>query len=180
MADPRKSGALSIGVVDLDAKLRVWRTMMPKAFSRGLRAGIWASVIDVQARAKDLVDGKVLTRRSGDLWRSIQGEVFDRGGTVVGIVGTHVKYAPIHEFGGTIRPKKAGGFLMFKGQDGGFVSVREVKIPRRPYMSRALRERSPRVRKLIRAHVMASIKGTLKTGRVLPAANRRGVAPNVN
>lgn len=49
-------------------------------------------------------------------------------------VGTNVIYAAIHQFGGTIRPKKPGGKLVFANQVGETVFVDEVTIPARPFM----------------------------------------------
>ena len=181
--NPRKTQGIHVTIPHLDKKMAVWKTLAPKAFERGLENGIRAATLDIQARVKDLIDGPVLNRRTGRLWRSIHPEVFKRMGTVVGIVGTDVKYAAIHEFGGTIKPK--GRFLVFKvgagagggagDQTGRLVMVKQVKIPKRPYMSRAFRERKSHVTKRIRAEVMRSIKGTLKTGRVAPVNRRRAV-----
>ena len=182
---PRKSGLLSIEVVALDKKVRDLSLLAPRAVDRGLFAGITAATIDVQARAKELIHGPVLHRRTGRLWRSIQPETFRRGGTVVGIVGTDVEYAAVHEFGAKIRPKQVGGFLVFPGAEGratggSLVFAREVKIPRRPYMSRALQERSRRVKELINEYVLASLKKTLRQGRISPVRVRKGIGPSGN
>ena len=48
-------------------------------------------------------------------------------------VGTNLKYARIHQLGGTIKPKK-GKSLKFKGRDGKDVFVKKVDIPARPYI----------------------------------------------
>ncbi len=47
-------------------------------------------------------------------------------------VGTNLKYAAVHQFGATIRPK-GDGLLKFKIGDQ-WISKREVKIPARPYL----------------------------------------------
>ena len=47
--------------------------------------------------------------------------------------GSNVKYAPIHQFGGVITPKKARR-LIFKGIDGQTVSAEKVTIPARPFI----------------------------------------------
>jgi len=49
------------------------------------------------------------------------------------MVGSNLPYARIHQFGGTITPKK-GKYLKFKGLDGEDVFVKEAKIPARPYL----------------------------------------------
>lgn len=171
---PRKSAAFSMKIPDLDKKIRVLRVLAPKAFDRGLEAGIRAATIDVTAEVKDLLDGPVLNRRSNRLWRSIQPEVYRRAGTIVGIIGTDVEYAAIHEFGGTIRGKEEGGYLSFRVGDD-FVRVREVEMPKRPYMSRAFKKKQAKIGRLIRSHVLKSVKGTLKTGRVKAVDRRVGV-----
>lgn len=51
------------------------------------------------------------------------------------IVGTNVIYAPIHEFGGEIRPKSKP-YLTFK-IGGQWVRVKSVKIKPKPYMTPA-------------------------------------------
>lgn len=177
---PRKSGSLSIAVPDIDRKIAAFKVLMPKAFDRGLYAGIWAATIEVQERVKNLIDGPVLNRRSGRLWRSIHNEVFRKGGVIVGIVGTDVKYAAIHEFGGTIRPKKAGGFLVFKNADGETAFAREVKIPKRPYMSKGLEDSKSAINKHIERHIMKAVNDTLKGMPAKPAGERSGRSSNAD
>lgn len=52
-----------------------------------------------------------------------------------GVDGRNVssKYAATHQFGATIRPRKARA-LMFTGPDGSFHMVQKVTIPARPFM----------------------------------------------
>lgn len=47
-------------------------------------------------------------------------------------VGTNVKYARIHQLGGTIRPKKARRLIFTV--DGEKVAARKVRIPPRPFL----------------------------------------------
>jgi phage gpG-like protein len=56
--------------------------------------------------------------------------VFDNSGTSW---GTNKKYAAVHQFGATIKAKSAGG-LRFALPGVGFVTVRAVKIPARPFL----------------------------------------------
>lgn len=179
VADPRRAGMISVEIPFLKEQADTWRKRAPAAFDRGLEAGIRAATIDVSSRVKYLLSGPVLNRRTHRLWRSIQPEVFRRMGRVVGIVGTDVEYAAVHEFGATIRPKAAGGMLAFT-VDGKFRLVKSVEIPKRPYMSRAFLERKAVVNKLIRDHVVRSVRGQLKSNpaAVLPPSLRRGVGFN--
>ncbi len=104
-------------------------------------------------------NGKKTLNESGRLWRSITYKI--KGNTI--IVGTNVKYAKIHHFGGTIFPKKAKYLaipltpaakvksprdwentfikkgIIFRNLDNGNVEAlyalkKSVKIPARPYM----------------------------------------------
>lgn len=47
--------------------------------------------------------------------------------------GSNLRYARIHQLGGTIIPKTPGGRLTFK-VGGGWISVKKVTIPARPYL----------------------------------------------
>ncbi len=49
------------------------------------------------------------------------------------MVGSNLPYARIHQYGGTIRPKKAKR-LVFKGSGDKTVFAKEVTIPARPYL----------------------------------------------
>ncbi|WP_419832134.1 phage virion morphogenesis protein [Endozoicomonas atrinae] len=48
-------------------------------------------------------------------------------------VGTNVKYAAVHNFGATIRPKKAK-MLAFPGKNGKTIFAKKVVIPARPFL----------------------------------------------
>lgn len=180
---PRRAASFSVSVPGLAWKVGALSVVAPKAVDRGMERGIRAATLDVEGHAKELLEGEVLNKRTGRLWRSIHSETFRRMGRVVGIVGTNVKYAAIHEFGGTIRPKSAGGFLVFRAQSGGdLIFAKEVKIPRRPYLSRAFAARKEVVSRLIMRAVMAELRGRggLNTGGVVPASERAGVGFNAD
>ena len=174
----RTSADFSIEIRNLGPMADRLKNELPQAFQNAMFSGIQAGAIHLQSEIKILLEGPVLERRTGRLWRSIQPEVFKRGGTVVGVVGTDVEYAPVHEFGATIRPKRAGGFLVFE-QGGETRFAREVKIPRRPYMARAFREQKGKVFRIIRdtvlAHAQIAFGGSSPGGSILPASQRAGV-----
>lgn len=78
---------------------------------------------------QQLKGGKTLTLDS-HLVNSIQpdhGRDFAR-------VGTNRIYAGIHQFGGVIKPKTAGGTLRFQLAGGAFVAVKKVTMPKRPFL----------------------------------------------
>jgi len=81
---------------------------------------------------KRKLSGQVLKRRTGRLASDIGREEFLIGGGAVGRVGSNLKYARIHELGGTIKATNAP-YLKFL-VDGRWIMVEQVKIPARPYI----------------------------------------------
>jgi phage gpG-like protein len=77
----------------------------------------------------DHLSGTTLHRVTGTLAKSI---TYSQPNDFTSTIGTNVRYAAIHEFGGTIKPKN-GSFLSFKIKDR-WVHVREVHMPARPYL----------------------------------------------
>jgi phage virion morphogenesis protein len=68
-------------------------------------------------------------RDTGRLNRSIAAQADDSGVTV----GTNVSYAPTHQFGATIVPKKAKR-LVFPGPGGSLIFAKKVTVPARPFL----------------------------------------------
>ncbi len=85
--------------------------------------------------------------QSGQLRRSIIVRSKGSGTRTVVEVGPTVRYGAIHEFGGTIRPIRKQ-FLTFKIA-GGFVNVRQVRIPKRPYLAPALKRSEEKIQTII-------------------------------
>ena len=75
------------------------------------------------------VQGGQTLRDTGRLHNSIFARV---SGNKISI-GTNVVYAPLMHFGGVIRPK-SGDNLKFKTPLGGWVQLKSVTIPARPYL----------------------------------------------
>lgn len=179
----RESGVFNIEIRNLGPLQNRLKRQMPEVFENALFAGIEGATIHLQSAIKNLLEGPVLERRTGRLWRSVQPETFKRGGTVVGIVGTDVEYAPVHEFGATIRPRRRGGVLVFT-QGGETIFARKVEIPRRPYFSRAFLEEKDKATDIIRdvvlRHARAAFYGEGETNVNLPPSLRTGVAPSMN
>lgn len=76
------------------------------------------------------------TRRGGQVLRDtgrLFGSLTQKATLTTAQWGTNVIYAAIHQFGGTIKPKKQGGRLVFRGLNG-MVRVSQVKIPSRPFL----------------------------------------------
>lgn len=180
--EARRAAAISVSVFVDSASIRALSIVAPKAVQRGLNAGVLAAAIDVQGAVKKLLDGPVLNRQTSRLWKSIQADSYERKGRAIGIVGTNVIYAAVHEFGATIRPKVAGERLAWEGPDG-WIFAKEVKIPARPYMSRAFAERKNKVKEILRRSVMNAVRDVSggKSGTTIsPAAARKGVGFNAD
>ncbi len=120
------------------------------------RASISAQVLEAiaretsfDARTRHILRGrgdakpvkKRLTWRSGDLSRSIEVDISQLPAR--SIVGSRLRYAPVHEQGGTFsikahrrknRPGKRGGF---GGGRSHKVKAHTAKFPRRPYLAPA-------------------------------------------
>lgn len=68
-------------------------------------------------------------RNTGALQRSISAKADASGVTI----GTNLKYAKVHQFGATIRPKN-GSRLVFPGPGGAMIFAKKVVVPARPYL----------------------------------------------
>jgi phage gpG-like protein len=129
-----------------------------------IREIVKRGAILIEAKVKDNLTNKILNVRTGHLRRSIV-TIFYGGGTSAEI-GTNLKYAAIHEFGGVIHAKN-GPFLWFKMQTGSrfmsksgnilkrpqgifqWIKTPSVTIPARPYMQPAFNEALPIIDKMI-------------------------------
>jgi phage gpG-like protein len=88
---------------------------------------------------------KKLGRVSGDLARSVNYRI--KGNRVT--IGSNLIYARTHEYGATIRPKRAKA-LVFKLLDGNWASAHSVTIPARPFLRPALRDARPAVVNIVK------------------------------
>ncbi len=131
------------------------------------------------ARVKRRLSGEVLRARTRGLRNSVEGELGSSGGNLVirfSVGNARIKYAKIHEFGGTIKPKnkkylkipkrkgmmpdkltviksKSGKLLLIqpiKGKKKGIlwaVLVTSVTIPKREYFYPSMKETANFLRK---------------------------------
>jgi phage gpG-like protein len=79
--------------------------------------------------ARSSAASHALLKKSGTLWRSIA--ITNVTASSVSITSDRV-YAAIHQFGGVIKPKQAGGSLVFSIA-GKKVFAKSVTIPARPF-----------------------------------------------
>jgi phage gpG-like protein len=111
---------------------------------------------ELEARIQQKLGGEVLRSRSGALARSIGStvEVGADGVTVEIATGGDVKYAAIHEFGGTIPPHeilpdKARALAFVLGGKQVFatrVNIPAVTMPERSYLRSSLAEMADQIR----------------------------------
>lgn len=102
----------------------------------------------------------MLKRRTGALSRAVvyEKEDLETGTRVrVGVLAL-VPYGPIHEYGGTILPKR-GPFLRFKTEDGQWHSVRSVVMPARPYLRPGVMAQAEGMRERLQTAIAAALKG---------------------
>lgn len=121
---------------------------LPDEWRSGLVLGFRHAMLMVEGRAKSSF-GKagMIKARTGHYRRSISTKVRDTGRDVIGTLAGNVIYAAIHEFGGTIFPKK-GKYLRFP-INGSWVSVKKVVIPKRPLLAPAIAENLDEVGRII-------------------------------
>jgi len=118
---------------------------------------------------KNKLKGQVLNWKKGRLAGSISSAQRIEGQDVVGMVGSNLKYARIHELGGEIRPKKAKALFiplranvlprqagLVYGKD--FIFSQLVKIPKRPYIMPSIEESSSKIANIFGSEFFMEIK----------------------
>ncbi|MCE9561890.1 MAG: hypothetical protein K8U57_07535 [Planctomycetes bacterium] len=134
-----------VGDKELVARLEA----MPDKLRAALLRKVTYLALRLENKVKtDKLSGQVLNHKSGRLWRSIQHSVASTPTSVTGKVYSagDVKYAAIHEFGGTTKPHiieaKSAGSLAFawNGKQAFFKRVNHPgsKIPERSYLRSSL------------------------------------------
>ncbi len=89
------------------------------------------------------LSGQKLNVRSGTLRRSIHNVVSTQGGNVIGVVGTNIRYARVHEFGftGSVNVKS----YIRNTKKGNAVNVRShsrfMNLPMRSFLREGLHDR---------------------------------------
>ncbi len=123
----------------------------------GLINGMEEAVLFVESKTKKRMgkSGEVGVV-TGHLRRSIKSGVKTGtkqfGSKVIGWVGSNVKYAPVHEYGATIRPVR-GKWLRFKIM-GQWKTVRQVIIPARPFLRPSIEENIKQIGDIIRNSIV--------------------------
>lgn len=136
-------------------ELQAYFVEMPEKLRKRLALTISDLVIQLEDRVKDKLKNKVLHIRSGDLRRSIQHQVTITSKSVVGEVFSagDVKYAAIHEYGGTIKTRLGTG----KGKPK-INGKATVNMPERSYMRSSLKEFKDKIESRISIAVKEATK----------------------
>ena len=127
------------GTEEMKALLR----RSPRIVDEVMRKSMHWAVLAVKHEARKNLDGKVLNTNKtepNNLKNSLVTDVRGTGINIVGAVGSPKPYAKVHEQGWIIRPKKAGGWLVFQ-IDGKWIKTKQVKIPKRPWLGPAFKSK---------------------------------------
>ena len=128
---------LKIEVIAADVWARKFQSAAQRA-SQVMREKMQLALFGLESGIKDKLSGKVLKVRTGRLRSSVTSRIEGTGKNIIGKVGTNFLYAPVHEYGAVITPKR-GKYLTFQ-VDGHWVRVKSVRIPRRPIWEPTLKE----------------------------------------
>lgn len=114
---------------------QAWIDSLPDNVKQGLYAGIADAMSFVETKAKESF-GKSgnLNVRTGNLRRSIVAS--SKG--LEGSLESNTEYSAIHEFGGTIKPRKSKYLKFVIG--GQWKSVKQVIMPARPFLMPAFED----------------------------------------
>ena len=123
-----------------------------KSFYAGMRKAMFFAENKVK---RSFGTGDTPKVRTGHLRRSIQSGVNKKGKNIEGYVGSNVKYAAIHEFGGTIKPR-TGEYLTFI-LDGQFKKVKQVVIPKRSYLKDTIENNIDGIKNIIENEIVTSL-----------------------
>ena len=141
---------------------------MPKRIRAALAAKAGALAAELQAKIQQKLSGGVLNTKSGALAGSISVTVDESsaGVAVHLLTSPDVKYAAIHEFGGTILPHqivpdKARSLAFVVNGKQSFaarVNLPAIAMPERSYMRASLNEMADEIRDELDAAVVEAIQ----------------------
>lgn len=153
---------LSFEIIDKDHLARWLMQVSKRSINSGLTKGMQRAVRLVQTISKRSYLsgprpehlGVVTGRLRSSITVAVRSNIVS--GLVEGVVGTNVKYAPIHEFGGVIVPRKAK-YLAFK-INGKYIRTKRVVIPARPFLRSALRDATPQIQQILGYEIEGAIE----------------------
>lgn len=170
MTAPAVNGALSVNVTGSEETMRAIR-QRAGAFRKASIVALRSSSEIVLGRALENVSGRILHIRSGTLANRLHYQVFEAAG--IAKVGSPVKYAAIHEYGGTI--KHPGGTAYYfiartglarwlsnkkaAGHNFPRTKAHDIVMPARPWLRPALEDSRADIEKQFATEIDAAIKG---------------------
>lgn len=125
----------------LAAKLKRTGRRMDSQMERSMQKAL---NIVLRSAKQHLTGGLPLNVRSGRLRGSVTTRISKKSsGSLSGAVGSNVIYAPVHEYGAEIRAKNAE-YMTFKYK-GMWYRLKEVTIPKRPWLGPAFESNVTRI-----------------------------------
>ncbi len=113
---------------------------------------------EVEGRVKENLSGRILKVRSGHFHRAIHTILHDKGRKAgATITPGKLIYAPVHEFGALIRPKRVP-YLKFKIPGVGWRSAKQVRIPARAPFAKSFKQSLRKIDRIAEAVVERAIK----------------------
>jgi phage gpG-like protein len=155
--------AYLVGDGELVARLQA----MPEKWRASIGRAVLRLAEQLQRKVQEQkLTGQVLKVRTGSLRSSINFRVAESASSVIAAVGTNIKYAGIHEFGGTqgartIVPKTARALaFQWKGEMRFYKRVERpaVHYPERSFLRSALREMAPQIKAELEAAVREAVR----------------------
>ena len=114
-----------------DEQVAVRLQNLPNSVRSSLKKAMNEAVIDLRGYVADnKLSGQLLKVRTGTLRRSITQRVTDDTSSVIGIVGTNVAYAAIHEYGGQIKTRLGTGKGKPKKNGKAYITMPEKRFLR--------------------------------------------------
>ncbi len=113
---------------------------------------------EVEGRVKENLSGRILKVRSGHFHRAIHTVLHgSRGKAGATITPGRLVYAPVHEFGALIRPKRVP-YLKFNIPGIGWRSAKQVRIPARAPFAKSFKQSLRKIDRIAEAVVDRAIK----------------------
>ena len=148
-----------------DAALVQRLDLMPQRLRENLAAAVGSLSEQLRGIVDRKLSGEVLQRRSGALAASVDVRISQNATTLGAALATDIRYAAIHEYGGTIaarelRPQGARALAFpWRGKQRFFarVEIPQVKMPERSFMRAALDEIAPEIRAVMAEAAQAAV-----------------------
>lgn len=145
---------------DLPAQLR----KSSEAMRSGVERTVQMLALKLVASVVRKLNGQVLNVRTGRLWRSINAKPQNTENVIASTVGTNVKYAAVHELGGTfkipdhLRMQKMAWGKPMKMPRKVNVRAHSATYPRRSFLVASLNQMEPEIREKLAQAIIQGIE----------------------